>query len=80
MVSKVTINQLQLAEITYTISDMLASNASAQTSKVLGSFSQRLRTLFGPAKPFLIVCILKTKGCIGMKLCMNRNFVRIKNV
>ena len=31
-----------------------------------------------PAKPFLIVCILKTKQSIDMKLYMKGNFVCIK--
>ena len=45
-----------------------------------GPISRKLRKLSGPGKPFLIVCILKTKKYIGMKLCMKGNFVRIKNM
>ena len=46
----------------------------------LGPVSRKPRKLFGPGKPFLIVCTLKTKKYIGMKLCMKGNFVRIKNM
>ena len=42
--------------------------------------SRKPRKPFGLAKPFLIVYILKTKECIGMKLCMKRNFVSIKSM
>ena len=30
--------------------------------------SQKFRKLLGPAQPFLIICILKTKQCIRMKV------------
>ena len=45
-----------------------------------GPVSRKPRKLFGPGKPFLIVCILKTKKYIGKKLYMKGNFVRIKNM
>ena len=44
-----------------------------------GPISRKSRKLFGPEKPFLIVCVLKTKHCIDLKLCMTGNFVPIKN-
>ena len=40
----------------------------------------RARKLFGPAKPFLIACILKTKKGVGVKLCMKDNFIHVKNM
>ena len=46
----------------------------------LGPVSRRSRKLFGSAKPFSIVRILKTKKCMGMKLCRKGKFVRIKNM
>ena len=49
-------------------------------TSVLGPVSRKPRKLFGPGQPFLIVCILKTKRHIGMKLYMKGNFVRIKNM
>ena len=48
---------------------------TSQARKVFGAFEKR-----APGKPFLIVCILKTKTYMGMKLCMKGNFVRIKNM
>ena len=45
-----------------------------------GPVSQKSRKRFGSAKPFSIVRILKTKKCIGMKLCMKGKFVHIKNM
>ena len=48
---------------------------ASQARKVFGAFEKR-----APGKPFLIVCILKTKKYIGIKLCMKENFVRIKNM
>ena len=38
------------------------------------------RKLFGPAKPFLTICILKAKYCIGMKLCMKGIILHIQNM
>ena len=32
----------------------------------LGPVSRKSRKLDGPAKPFVIICILKIKKCIGM--------------
>ena len=46
----------------------------------LGPVSRKPRKRFGPAKPFSIVRILKTKKCIGMKLCVKGKFVHIKNM
>ena len=46
----------------------------------LGPVSRKSRKLYGPAKPFVIICILKIKKCIGMKFCMKGNFVHIKNM
>ena len=43
-----------------------------------GPVSQKARYLIGPVKPFLTICISKRKQCIGFKLCMEVNFVRIK--
>ena len=45
-----------------------------------GPVSRKHRKLFGPARPFSIVRILKTKKCIGMKLCMKGKFAHIKNM
>ena len=45
-----------------------------------GPVSRKPRKLFGPGKPFLIVCILETKKYMGMERCMKGNFVRIKNM
>ena len=42
-----------------------------------GPVSRKPQTLFWPAKPVLIVRVLKTKKCIGMKLCIKGNFVQI---
>ena len=42
-------------------------------------FSKALK-LFGPAKPLLIACILKTKKRVGIKLCMKDNFIHVKNM
>ena len=44
----------------------------------LGPVSRKPRKLFGPAKPFLIACILKTKKRVGIKLCMKDNFIHVK--
>ena len=46
----------------------------------LGPVSRKPRKLFGPAKPFLIACILKTKKRVGIKLCMKDNFIHVKNM
>ena len=46
----------------------------------LRRFSKSQKTFSKTAKPFLIVCILKTKRCIGMKLCMKGNIVHIENM
>ena len=45
-----------------------------------GPVSRKPRKLFGPAKPFLVTCILKTEKCIGLKLCMKETSVHIKNI
>ena len=38
------------------------------------------RKLFGPGKPFLVICILKTEKCTGLKLCEKGTSVHIKNI
>ena len=57
---------------------------ASQARKIFGAFEKRAprrsRKRFGSAKPFSIVRILKTKKCMGMKLCMKGKFVRIKNM
>ena len=50
------------------------------TTTFQGPVSRKPRKLFGPAKPFLIVCILKTRKCIGMRLCMKGIFLHIINM
>ena len=42
--------------------------------------SRKTRKLIGPVKPFLMICFSKRKQCIGIKLCMEVNFVLIKTV
>ena len=38
------------------------------------------RKLFGPAKPFFVICILKTEKPIGPKLCMEGTSLHIKSI
>ena len=47
---------------------------------LLGPVSRKPPELFGTAKPFLIICILKRKLCIDMKLCKKGAFAHIKNL
>ena len=54
---------------------------SQRTQKwALVPVSRKSQKLFGPVKPFLMICISKRKQCIGIKLCVEVNFVRIKIV
>ena len=59
------------------MSDVLSSPVFVP---VLGAVSRKPRKLFGPAKPFLVICILKTEKCIGLKLCMKGTSDHIKNI
>ena len=47
---------------------------------VLGPVSRKPQKLFGPQKQYLVICILRTEKCIGLKLCMKRTSVHIKNI
>ena len=47
---------------------------------VQGPVSRKPRKLIGPAKPFFVICILKTENHIGPKLCMKGTSVHIKNI
>ena len=63
-------------------SGVLTVKLGRETSLVAyqGPVSRKSRKLFGPVKPFLMICISKRKQCIGIKLCMEVNFIRIKIV
>ena len=45
-----------------------------------GPFLAIPENYFGSAKPFLIMCTLKTKKCTGRKLFTKGNFVDFKNM
>ena len=42
--------------------------------------SRKSRKHFEPAKPFLVIGILKTEECVGLKLCMKVTSVHIKSI
>ena len=48
--------------------------------ELIGPISRKPQKLFGPAKLFFVICILKTEKCIGLKLCMKRSSVHTKNI
>ena len=63
--------------------DAQTGSFGSSLSFVVPAFSARFSKapkLFGPAKPFLIACILKTKKRAGIKLCMKDNFIHVKNM
>ena len=47
---------------------------------LLGPVSRKPRKRLGPGKPYLVISILKTEKSIGLKLCMKRTSVNIKNI
>ena len=55
------------------------SHESRKTSDQ-GPVSRKPRKFFGPAKPFLVICILKTEKCIDLKFCMKGTSVHIKDI
>ena len=61
------------------VKDNITNNtARLILGKKVDIVSRKPRRPFGTAKPLLVICILKTEKCIGLKLCLKRTSVHIK--